>query len=281
MITITTVTELNQLIQKYKLAKQTIGFVPTMGYLHEGHLSLVKQSQKQNAITIVSIFVNPTQFGPNEDFAKYPRDLARDQQLLASVNTDILFYPSVEEVYPKFTPVKNLTADVRLSNVACGLKRPGHFDGVVTVVARLFDIVQPERSYFGLKDYQQFLVIKKMAEQQKYNIEIIGCPIVREPDGLAMSSRNKYLSATHRSNAPQINQILQSAKALLIKETEIAKVKQYIVDSIGQIPEATLDYIEICNADTIESTNVYIPNKTIMLIAVFVGKTRLIDNGVC
>lgn len=271
--------ELTAKIITYKKLGKKIGFVPTMGYLHSGHLSLVSRAKAENDIVVVSIFVNPTQFGPNEDFSKYPRDLEHDQKLLERVATDIIFNPEVEDMYPKVTPTRNLKADVNLSQSACGASRPGHFDGVVTVVARLFDIAQPDRAYFGLKDYQQFLVIKKMVTMENYHIEIIGCPLIREPDGLAMSSRNIYLSKIERENALILYKSLGLAQSAINSgEKDLVKIKEKIRTSILALPGTRIDYIEIADRETLQSLQYYIPEKAIILLAVFIGKTRLIDN---
>jgi len=271
--------KLTALILEYKNSGKKVGLVTTMGYLHEGHLSLVKKAKLENDIVVISIFVNPTQFGPKEDFSKYPRDLERDKNLLSTVNTDIIFNPEIEDMYPKNNPPRNLKADPRLAQRACGASRPGHFDGVVTVVARLFDITQPDRAYFGLKDYQQFLVIKKMAADEHYPIEIIGCPLIRESDGLAMSSRNTYLSPAERKSALILFDSLQLAKKMIAgKELDLKKIKEKVIANIKTSPAAKIDYIEILDRETLQPLTEYFPEKAIMLLAVFIGQTRLIDN---
>ena len=276
MIIVQSVRELQVFLAQH--AGETIGFVPTMGYLHAGHLSLVQQAKQENALVVVSIFVNPTQFGPTEDLATYPRDLEHDQQLLQSVHTDVLFFPTVAEVYPPDGSVPVFAADQALAQVACGAKRFGHFDGVVTVVARLFDIVQPTVAYFGLKDYQQYLIIKKMAADKKYALRIVGCPIVRESDGLALSSRNVYLSATERAEALVLSRALALAKQLVRQGLPLQAIHEAMTDAIKDIVSARIDYIEILQAQDLQPATEYIPGQIIVLLAVYMGKTRLIDN---
>lgn len=213
---------LKELITNYKKDGLSIGFVPTMGYLHEGHLSLVREAKKNNDITVVSIFVNPTQFGPNEDLDKYPRDFERDEILLRGEGVDIIFYPDVKEMYSSnhmtYVNVEKITDKL------CGLKRPGHFRGVATVVCKLFNIVKPDNAYFGLKDYQQVLVIKKMVEDLNMDVDIIPMPIVRERDGLAMSSRNVYLSDEERVSALSLNRSFLLVDDLMKKGIRNSKI---------------------------------------------------------
>lgn len=278
MITLATALAMQEYAHKQIALGKRIGFVPTMGYLHEGHLSLVREAKKNNDVVIVSIFVNPTQFGPAEDLAKYPRDIEHDKKLLESGETDVLFFPTVEEIYPSDGSVKVFAADPGLTAIACGARRPGHFDGVVTVVARLFDLVLPDKAYFGLKDYQQFLVIRKMAQEKKYPVKIIGCPIVRESDGLAMSSRNTYLSSVERTDALVLSRSLAMAKQLAAQGLPIKDIKNAIIEAIQEIESARIDYVEILDAQTLQPVEKYIPGKVIVLLAVYIGKTRLIDN---
>lgn len=276
---IKTVRDLNLKISELKKQHKTIGFVPTMGALHSGHLSLVEKAKSENDIVVVSIFVNPTQFGPNEDFTKYPRNLEKDKNLLDKVKTDILFFPEVEDIYPKDNSIKRLTADKYLAGIACGKSRPGHFDGVVTVVARLFDIVKPNRAYFGLKDYQQFLIIKKMAADLKYPIEIIGCPLIREADGLALSSRNSYLSPQERKDALVLYLSLQEAKKLILDgEKDLNKIINTIINRIKKVTSAKIDYMEILDRNNLQPLKAIKLNQGIILLAVYIGNTRLIDN---
>lgn len=276
MLTVRTIAELSAQIQKYKFSGLTIGFVPTMGYLHAGHISLVQAAKKQCAVTIVSIFVNPKQFGPGEDFSRYPRDLEHDTALLTKAGADILFVPSAEEIY---TPaVRELKADTQLANIACGLARPGHFDGVVTVVARLFDLVQPDKAFFGQKDYQQLKIIQKMTEAENYPVEIIGCPLVREPDGLAMSSRNKYLTPKQRQIAPVLYRALTAAAKALQSGKNLTDARQFALNILENTPEIKIDYLEFLDRKNLTGLTEYIPNGTVILVAVYLGSTRLIDN---
>lgn len=280
MIVLTTAQAMQTYALEQKRAGKRLGFVPTMGYLHAGHLSLVSEAKKHNDLVVVSIFVNPTQFGPQEDLAKYPRDIERDKQLLISVDTDVLFFPEVTEIYPADGSVKVFQADQTLTSIACGAKRLGHFDGVVTVVSRLFDLVQPAAAYFGLKDYQQFLVIKKMTEAKHYPIQIVGCPIVREKDGLAMSSRNTYLSPAEREDALVLSCALAMAKQLAQQGLSLPDIKKAMLDAIAEIASARIDYVEILDAETLQPVELYAAGQVIALLAVYIGKTRLIDNMV-
>ncbi|MFN4245241.1 MAG: pantoate--beta-alanine ligase [Brevinematia bacterium] len=258
---------------------KSIGFVPTMGALHEGHLSLVRQSKKDNDITVVSIFVNPTQFGPNEDYDAYPRQFETDKRLLETEGVDYLFYPSVDDMYPygyeTYVELK------LLPNHLCGLSRPGHFRGVSTVVSKLFNIVQPDRAYFGQKDYQQAQIIKKMVRDLNFPIEIVVMPIVRESDGLAMSSRNSYLSQEERKNATVLYRSLQRAKDLILSgEKDVKKIKDEIRRIISSVP-SKIDYIEVVDPNTLDSLDL-IPDRgsVVVAIAVYIGKARLIDNEI-
>jgi len=253
-----------------------VGFVPTMGYLHEGHLSLVRRSRSENDHTIVSIFVNPTQFGPSEDFDRYPRDYPRDFALLEKENADCVFLPSVGEMYPEgySTWVDVYKVTERLE----GAIRPGHFRGVATVVTKLFNIVQPDRAYFGQKDAQQCVVIKKMVADLNMNLEVVICPTVREPDGLAMSSRNVYLSPEERQQAPVLYQALSKAHVMWTEgERDAGKLRRAMAELIRQKPLAQIEYISIANAFTLQELEKADPPALISL-AVRFGKTRLIDN---
>jgi pantoate--beta-alanine ligase len=255
-----------------------VGFVPTMGYLHEGHLSLVRQARAENPSVVASIFVNPTQFGPKEDFARYPRDPERDLALLEKEGTDIVFMPSAEEMYP---PGFNSWVDVGgLTEKLEGAARPGHFRGVATVVAKLFNIVRPDRAYFGQKDAQQLLVIKKMAKDLDMGIEIIAAPTVREPDGLAMSSRNTYLSAEERKQAAVLYQSLKLAQKLYAGgEKDAGAIKEQMTALIGKQPLADIEYISIADSETLDELD-KIRSTALVSMAVRFGKTRLIDNVV-
>jgi len=253
---------------------EPVGFVPTMGYFHEGHLSLVRQAKKENPSVVVSIFVNPTQFGPSEDFRDYPRDLRRDLELLQ--NVDIAFVPSEEEMYPSGF---NSWIDVeRITQRLEGASRPGHFRGVTTICAKLFNIIQPTRAYFGQKDVQQAVVIKKMVSDLNMNLEIIVVPTVRESDGLAMSSRNIYLDAEERQAAIVLFKALSLARHLWQSgEKDADKIRHQMTSLIQKDPLARIDYVSIADANTLEELNV-IDRPALASLAVTIGKTRLIDN---
>ncbi len=260
-----------------KKENKTIGFVPTMGALHEGHLSLVRKAKEDNDIVVVSIFVNPIQFGPNEDFKKYPRTFDKDKELLQKENVDYIFFPSMKEMYPQgFETYVNLKS---LPNHLCGLSRPGHFEGVATVVAKLFNIVMPDNSYFGQKDYQQAKIIERMTKDLNMRIKIHTLPIVREKDGLAMSSRNSYLSTEERKKALSLYNSLLLAKNLIEKgEKDPQKIKKEMENKIKEIaPDAKIDYISIVNPETLEDVE-KINDNIVIALAVFIGSTRLIDN---
>jgi pantoate--beta-alanine ligase len=253
----------------------SVGFVPTMGYLHQGHLALVRQARAENSVVVVSIFVNPTQFGPTEDFKTYPRDTERDLDMLQKEKTDVVFVPSVEEMYPdrfsSWVDVQKVTDRLE------GSYRPGHFKGVATVVAKLFNIVEPTRAYFGQKDAQQALVIKKMVADLNMNLEVIVAPTVRESDGLAMSSRNVYLNPQERQAATILFKALTLAQNLLKKgERNAETVRQKMTSLISREPLAKIEYVSIANADTLEELS-KIERPALASLAVRFGKTRLID----
>ena len=255
---------------------ETVGFVPTMGFLHEGHLSLVRQARDENASVIVSIFVNPTQFGPSEDFEQYPRDTERDLAFLAGEGTDVVFMPSAAEMYPErfdsWVEVGELTRRLE------GAIRPGHFRGVTTVVAKLFNIVQPTRAYFGQKDAQQAAVIRKMTADLDMNLEVITLPTVREPDGLAMSSRNTYLDPEQRRAATVLYRALSLARELRARgESNAGEIRRKMAELIQQEPLATIDYISVADNETLEEMDRVEPPALVSL-AVKIGRTRLIDN---
>lgn len=254
----------------------SIGFVPTMGYLHDGHVALVQAAKKQNDIVILSIFVNPIQFGPNEDFDKYPRDIERDEKIAKNAGVDIIFYPEKNDMYREnFSTYVNVE---HLTDNLCGAKRPGHFRGVTTVVAKLFNIVKPDMAYFGQKDIQQAIVIKKMAEDLNMDIAIRIMPTVREKDGLAMSSRNVYLTEGQREEALVINRALSVALKLFKEgERSASKIINKIEGLIKDRREVTIDYIKIVDDKMLKDIT-KIKSTAILAIACFVGKTRLIDN---
>ena len=253
-----------------------VGFVPTMGYLHEGHLSLVRQGRAENRIVVASIFVNPAQFGPGEDYAVYPRDPQRDLHLLKTEGTDIVFMPSVEEMYPpgfdSWVQVEGITERLE------GAVRPGHFKGVTTVVAKLFNIVEPARAYFGQKDAQQALVIRKMVADLNMNLEVVVSPTVRERDGLAMSSRNSYLGPAERKAAIILYTSLSLARESYDKgERNAEEIRNRMLALINGEPLAKIDYISIADKDTLEELSM-MGRPALVSLAVKIGKTRLIDN---
>jgi pantoate--beta-alanine ligase len=254
----------------------TVGFVPTMGYLHEGHLALVKQARIENSAVIVSIYVNPTQFGPREDFGSYPRDLNRDLELLRRGGADIVFVPSDDEMYP---PEFSSWVDVeKVTERLEGASRPGHFRGVATVVVKLFNIVQPSRAYFGQKDAQQVMVIKRMVADLNMGIEIVVVPTLRESDGLAMSSRNIYLSSKERQAATILFKALTLARQLgRGGEEDAEEIRRQMTSLIQKEPLAQIDYVSIADAETLEELSL-IDRPALASLAVRIGKTRLIDN---
>ena len=256
--------------------KGSVGFVPTMGFLHEGHMALVKRAKAENSAVIVSIYVNPAQFGPKEDFGAYPRDLDRDLELLRKEGTDIVFVPSDDEMYPH-----EFSSWVDVEKVAErleGASRPGHFRGVATIVAKLFNIVQPTRAYFGQKDAQQVVVIKRMVADLSMNLEVVIVPTVRENDGLAMSSRNVYLSPRERQAATILFKALTLARQLRKGgEKDAEKIRGQMTGLIGREPLAQIDYVSIADAETLEELGL-IDRPAVVSLAVRIGKTRLIDN---
>jgi pantoate--beta-alanine ligase len=259
------------------MENKTIGFVPTMGALHEGHLSLVRRSKNENDVTVVSIFVNPTQFGPNEDFHEYPRDTEGDLEKLSSLNVETVFMPDNNEMYPDgFSTSVDIGS---IGEILCGASRPGHFNGVATVVEKLFNIVMPDRAYFGQKDFQQSVVIKKLAKECKFDTDIIVCPIIRESDGLAMSSRNAYLNKEERKSAIILNKTLQYGKELIVsgREYNTSSIKEKMETLIKSESLAKIDYIKVVNPQNLETIN-RITLPVVICLAVKIGNTRLIDN---
>lgn len=274
MKTETTIQGLSASLNPARSARKIIGFVPTMGNLHQGHLNLVREARKLCDVVVVSIFVNPIQFGPNEDFDNYPRTLEQDQQLLADVGCDIVFAPTVEQMYGNKPRLTNISVS-GITNDLCGLQRPGHFDGVAVVVTKLFNIVQPNYAFFGQKDYQQLAVIRQFVQDLNIPLEVIGVPIARAEDGLALSSRNGYLSEQERATAPVIFQSLKTAEQQLhagkTLEEALAGIRQTLTDA-GLV----VDYVE---ARTPELHKIDEFNQdVVILIAAKLGKTRLIDN---
>ncbi|MBI4235843.1 MAG: pantoate--beta-alanine ligase [Chloroflexi bacterium] len=257
----------------------SLGFVPTMGYLHEGHLELVRRAKAENEAVAASIFVNPTQFGPAEDLAAYPRDFARDRAMLERTGCDLLFYPSVEEIYPP-PGADMFVVPGRVAAVLEGAVRPGHFRGVATVVAKLFNIVQPQRAYFGQKDGQQVAVIKRMVRDLDFPVEIVVVPTVREPDGLAMSSRNVYLSPADRAAAPVLYRALRRAEELYQGgERDAEALRRAVRQVLASEPLAHVDYVSVADADTLEELN-RVQGCAMASLAVRIGRTRLIDNAI-
>ena len=273
MKVISTVAEFKEARRKIR---GTVGFVPTMGYLHEGHLFLARRAKAENDVSVVSIFVNPTQFGPKEDFARYPRDPDRDLALLEKERTDLVLMPPVEEMYP---PGISTWVDVEgVTKRLEGAARPGHFRGVATVVAKLFNIVEPSKAYFGQKDAQQVVVIQKMVTDLNMNLEVVAVPTLREPDGLAMSSRNVYLSPEERQAAVVLWRSMNLVKGLQQKgERDAEKLRNEMVALIKKEPLARIDYVSIANPRTLAELS-HIKGSALVSMAVYIGKTRLIDN---
>jgi pantoate--beta-alanine ligase len=273
---IRTITKMQLYADQSRGKGNTIVFVPTMGYLHAGHLSLMKTGLQHGDDLVVSIFVNPTQFGPGEDLNTYPRDLERDIELVRQEGANALFAPDAKEVYGRH--YQTFVDLDKLPDHLCGFSRPIHFKGVATVVTKLFNIVKPHVAVFGQKDYQQLLVISQMVEDLNFDIKIIGAPIVREPDGLAMSSRNSYLTSRQRICALSLYESLQNARKLVKRgEKDAAKIIAAASDLIKSHPETTIDYIAVCNPETLDDVKT-IEGPVLMALAVKVGTTRLIDN---
>jgi pantoate--beta-alanine ligase len=270
------VSEMQQWSERERCNGRRIALVPTMGSLHEGHLSLVREGRKRADRLVVSLFVNPAQFGPHEDFAAYPRDFERDRRLLENENVDILFHPSSEEIYPN--GYQTYVDVEKLSGLLCGARRPGHFRGVATVVAKLFNIVRPHLAIFGEKDFQQLQIIRRLSEDLNLNVEIVSHPIVRELDGLAMSSRNAYLNAHERRAALCLFRALRKARCLVNRDE--GNRRAIIAAAIAEIerePLAKIEYIELCDPVTLQEVN-QITDRALLALAVQIGKARLIDN---
>lgn len=271
--------DLNSTISALKKEGKTVGFVPTMGALHAGHISLVEASVRENQITVVSIFVNPTQFGPKEDLSRYPRNIEKDKALLEAAGCDILFLPSVDEMYPAGAATW-VTVD-HLPEHLCGLSRPGHFRGVTTVVAKLFNIVRPDKAYFGQKDYQQARILEKMNEDLNFYIEMRVMPIVREKDGLAMSSRNQYLNPEQRKKALILYRCLELAKkaGYDYRTSPVGLTSMLKAFVKSEVPDARIDYISLVDPHTLEDA-INLQNPTLLALAIYIGDTRLIDNTI-
>ena len=270
MRTIETINELKEWVQQSKKAGHTIGLVPTMGFLHEGHLSLVRKAKAENDLVVMSIFVNPAQFGPNEDFDRYPRDLGRDQQLAEGAGTDVIFAPSVKEMYPKESSI-SFSAGI-LADTLCGASRPGHFDGVLKVVTKLFHLTEADRAYFGQKDAQQLAIIESLVADYNFPIEIRRGETVREEDGLAKSSRNVYLNENERNEAPHLFKALQLGKHAVLKG---ADPKAVIADYLAENTSGKIDYVDFLTYPALTSE---IEEEAILALAVQFEKARLIDN---
>jgi pantoate--beta-alanine ligase len=276
MTIIRSVATMKALAREWRREGKRIGLVPTMGYLHDGHLSLVRESKARADVTVVSIFVNPTQFGPNEDFTKYPRDLDKDSAYLKEAGVDALFYPEAAEIYP---PGYRTFVEVEgLQDRLCGRSRPGHFKGVATVVLKLFDIVSPDFAIFGAKDAQQVLIIKRMAADLDLDVGIVTCPIVREPDGLALSSRNAYLDPAGRRAARVLSTSLRWAeKAVAAGERDASRLVAGVRAILEAEPLARVDYAEAVDPENLEPVT-ELRGGVLLALAVFIGATRLIDN---
>lgn len=276
MKVVTTIAELKEIIRGWKKEDKSIGLVPTMGYLHEGHGSLVTAARKDNDKVVVSIFVNPIQFAPNEDLATYPRDLEKDSAYCESLGADVIFHPEPEEMYHKnFTTFVDMTL---LTEELCGLTRPTHFRGVCTVLSKLFHITEPDRAYFGQKDAQQLAVVRHMVEDLNMNLEIVGCPIVREEDGLAKSSRNTYLSAEEREAALVLSRaVFRGQQMVADGETDASVVLGEMKQMIEAEPLAKIDYVKAVDGLTMQQIDT-IKAPALVAMAVYIGKTRLIDN---
>ncbi|HXV83935.1 MAG TPA: pantoate--beta-alanine ligase [Candidatus Binatia bacterium] len=272
------ISEMQQWSEAERRDRRRIAFVPTMGFLHEGHLSLVREAKQRGDRVVVSIFVNPAQFSPNEDFAAYPRDFERDRRLLEKENIDILFHPPVQEIYPEAYETR-VNVD-KLSMLLCGAHRPGHFQGVATVVAKLFNIVRPHVAVFGEKDYQQLQLIRRLVRDLNFAIEIVGHPIVREADGLAMSSRNIYLSPAERQAALRLSRSLRRAACMVDRgETSGRAITEAVRAEIQAEPLAQVEYVTLCDSATLKPVE-EIRGSALLALAVRIGKTRLIDNQI-
>lgn len=271
-----TIAEVREQVKQWRKEGLTVGLVPTMGYLHEGHKSLIDRAVAENDRVVVSVFVNPMQFGPSEDLESYPRDMDRDAALCEKAGASLIFHPDPSEMYHKdFSSFVDMTT---LTGGLCGKTRPIHFRGVCTVVSKLFNIVVPDKAYFGQKDAQQLAVIRHMVSDLNFGIEIVGCPIIREEDGLAKSSRNTYLSAQEREASLILSKSLAKGKeALKAGEADAAKIRQIILDEIATEPLAKVDYVEVVDWNTLEPVET-VKEPVLVAMAVYIGKTRLIDN---
>lgn len=271
---ITTIENIRSIVNHWKDKGYSIGFVPTMGYLHDGHAALIDQARKNNDKVIVSIFVNPTQFGENEDLNSYPRDINRDKSLCEAHKADIIFSPTSDEMYHDRKAFVNI---VELSDTLCGISRPIHFKGVCTVVTKLFNIIQPTNAYFGEKDAQQLAIIRKMVFDLNFPVNIIGVPIVRESDGLAKSSRNTYLSKEERKAATILYKAIQMGKQTIKRGASADSIINTMTEIINTEPLAKIDYVSVVDANTMQSVH-EITSPVLVAMAVYIGSIRLIDN---
>ena len=271
---ITTIENIRSIVNQWKDKGYSIGFVPTMGYLHDGHAALIDQARKDNDKVIVSIFVNPTQFGENEDLNSYPRDINRDKSLCEAHKADIIFSPTSDEMYHDRKAFVNI---VELSDTLCGISRPIHFKGVCTVVTKLFNIIQPTNAYFGEKDAQQLAIIRKMVYDLNFSVNIIGVPIVRESDGLAKSSRNTYLSSEERKAATILYKAIQEGKECINRGASADSIINAMTNIVNTEPLAKIDYISVVDANTMQPVH-EITSPVLVAMAVYIGSTRLIDN---
>ncbi|MBE5938262.1 MAG: pantoate--beta-alanine ligase [Lachnospiraceae bacterium] len=273
---VSTIKEVRDAVAAWRKEGLTVGLVPTMGFLHEGHQSLIQKAVEENDRVVVSVFVNPTQFGPNEDFEAYPRDLDKDAALCESTGAHLIFHPEPEEMYPDgFCSYINMT---ELTGALCGKTRPIHFKGVCTVVGKLFNIVTPDKAYFGEKDAQQLAVIRRMVKDLNFGLTIVGCPIIREEDGLAKSSRNTYLNADERKAALVLSKAIFHGKEMVENGEKCAdKILNEMKAIINAEPLARIDYVEMVNMDTMDNIDT-VAGTTLCAMAVYIGKTRLIDN---
>lgn len=273
-----TVLEAQNFSEALRIAGKKLALVPTMGALHEGHLTLAKEARKKADVVMVSIFVNPTQFGPNEDFDRYPRTLEADLAALASIGVDAVFTPAVSDMYPPYD--RTWVTVSELDQHLCGASRPGHFRGVTTIVARLFLACRPQVAVFGLKDAQQFLIIRRMIRDLHFGIELLGVETVREPDGMAMSSRNRYLSETERKDAVVVSEAVFSARAMVLAgESDAKKIAAQMLEILQKVPYAVIQYAEVVETEGLQPVETIAPHQEVLCaVAVFFGKTRLIDN---
>lgn len=270
----TTVLETRNTVKNWRKEGYTVGLVPTMGFLHEGHASLIKKCREQNDKVVVSVFVNPTQFGPNEDLEAYPRDLEKDKTLCESLGADLILHPEPSEMYQNPKIYMNIEG---LSDNLCGKSRPIHFKGVCTVVSKLFNIVAPDRAYFGQKDAQQLAIIKKMVQDMNFDVEVVCCPIVREEDGLAKSSRNTYLSDEERKAALCLSKSVKKGMKIIKEGISAKEVLDEMKKVINQEPLAKIDYVSMVDSLTMEDVET-VDRDVLVAMAVYIGKTRLIDN---